>query len=380
MQSYSEIPLTELSAHAACFREALQAICESPSFKNSVKSCEFLRHIVLHTLDGDTDELKERLIGMRLLGREATYDTGSDAGVRVRANDVRKRLIAYNTEMDGRVDYTLELPSGTYVPRFLHKSSAIATISYMPEAPVVVSESHPVQAPLTLQLLAAPTVIAFFLCIICMRWQLAREHPFATFWQSAFQRHSVHLYVPSGQGSHLEDAGMRDEIQAMAPFLNLAGQFGSEISLSGDARVAAGDTLISIGSLTDAPASMPHANGTADKSFSTRVRLAFVDTDHGRRIFDRTTSTFYPLTGASAALLTISNGISRSIRIEGTDEASIDSAVRLLCLRDTFPEQLADDISGPETTQILLPLGAKSTPIIFRSSNVEPDAETGLAR
>lgn len=47
------------------------------------------------TLHGNVDELKERLIGIALLGREACYDTGSDAGVRVRANDVRKRLAAY---------------------------------------------------------------------------------------------------------------------------------------------------------------------------------------------------------------------------------------------------------------------------------------------
>src|SRR3984957_11528297 len=96
MKSYTQIPLSELTQYTTDFREALQAVCESPAFKSSPKSCEFLRYIVHHALSGDTDELKERLIGMSLLGREASYDTGSDAGVRVRANDVRKRLAAYN--------------------------------------------------------------------------------------------------------------------------------------------------------------------------------------------------------------------------------------------------------------------------------------------
>src|SRR5271163_4199496 len=118
MQSYTEIPLSELTQYATNFREALQAVCESPAFRTSPKSCEFLRHIVHRALSGDTDELKERLIGMSLLGREAAYDTGSDAGVRVRANDVRKRLTAYNTAATRIHGFAFDLPSGSYVPRF----------------------------------------------------------------------------------------------------------------------------------------------------------------------------------------------------------------------------------------------------------------------
>jgi hypothetical protein len=104
MQSYTEIPLSERTQYATNFREALQAVCESPAFRTSPKSCEFLRHIVHRALSGDADELKERLIGMSLLGRAATYDTGSDAGVRVRANDVRKRLAVHNKAKMGTVD------------------------------------------------------------------------------------------------------------------------------------------------------------------------------------------------------------------------------------------------------------------------------------
>ena len=123
MQNYTEIPLAELSLYALPTRDALQAICESAAFRTSPKSCEFLRHIVNRSLSGDTDELKERLIGMSLLGREATYDTGSDAGVRVRANDVRKRLAAYNVATAGLSSFTFDLPSGSYVPRFLTRAS-----------------------------------------------------------------------------------------------------------------------------------------------------------------------------------------------------------------------------------------------------------------
>ena len=61
--------------------KALGDVCDSAPFKTSPRSCEFLRHIVHRSIAGEVDELKERLIGMSLLGREATYDTGSDADV-----------------------------------------------------------------------------------------------------------------------------------------------------------------------------------------------------------------------------------------------------------------------------------------------------------
>src|ERR1700744_2874412 len=104
-----EIPVAEIQRYAPEIENALGKICQSSFFRTSPKSCEFLRHIVRHALLGTVDELKERLIGITLLGRETTYDTGSDAGVRVRANDVRKRLNTYNvaTETPG---VTLDLP------------------------------------------------------------------------------------------------------------------------------------------------------------------------------------------------------------------------------------------------------------------------------
>src|SRR5271156_2619148 len=134
MQSYTEIPLSELTQYATNFREALQAVCESPAFRTSPKSCEFLRHIVHRALSGDADELKERLIGMSLLGREATYDTGSDAGVRVRANDVRKRLTAYNAAKIRVGSFAFDLPSGSYVPRFYRATTLFLQIEAGAEA------------------------------------------------------------------------------------------------------------------------------------------------------------------------------------------------------------------------------------------------------
>ena len=375
MQSYTEIPLSELRQYAPNFREALQAVCESPSFRTSPKSCEFLRHVFDRALNGDTDELKERLIGMSLLGREATYDTGSDAGVRVRANDVRKRLAAYNTSKTRASGFAFDLPSGSYVPRFYRATALFLTAEAGDEAIRDPAGPYEMEMPLPLQRLAAPTVIALFLCVICLRWQMAQEHPFITFWQMVFQGHTVRLYLPPTENSGDRPLVAMQEIQAIAPLLNLAGQFHTQLSFTRDATARDGEVLISIGMASESKPEIKFSEATTeDLSPHDASRLAIIDTAGGRRIFDRTDSKVYPTAGNSAALLTISNRPIRSIRIDGTDEASVDSLVRLLCERDSFPDGLVDGT----TSQVIFPMDPSSQPIVFRDS--APAAQTNMEK
>ncbi len=371
MQSYTEIPLSELTQYATNFREALEAVCESPAFRTSPKSCEFLRHIVHRALSGDADELKERLIGTSLLGREATYDTGSDAGVRVRANDVRKRLAVHNKAKTDGSRFTFDLPSGSYVPRFFRE--ATLPLEAQAEPVGIQAEPYEVDVPLTLQRLSAPTFIALFLCVICLRWQIAQEHPFTTFWQGVFQGHDVRLYLHPEQSNGRNQLIAMQEIQTTVPLLNLAGQFHSQLNLTEEPAATAGEALISIGFVSESGIEIKPSQPTPlDAS-----RLAIVDTVDGLRIFDRTALKPYPA-GSSAALLTISNGPSRSIRIDGTDEASVYSLIRLLCERDTFPEGLADSLADGTITQVVFPMAPHSQPAIFRDSF--PATQTSIGK
>lgn len=96
----------------------LQHILDSEFFRGSRRSCQFLHHIVTVTQSGRGGELKERNVGVELFGRDPSYDTGEDAIVRVKANEIRRRLAQYNSLAGAEQKVRIELPPGSYVPEF----------------------------------------------------------------------------------------------------------------------------------------------------------------------------------------------------------------------------------------------------------------------
>ena len=364
--SHIEIPLSEVEPYAPHFREVVEVVCESRFFKPSPKSSEFLRHIVHRTLEGNTSELKERLIGMSLFGRVATYDTGSDATVRVRANDVRKRLASYNEAHRDSNMSCLELPAGSYVPRFYRSANSAHTA----EVAISTEEAEPVsstQLPqLSLQQLAMPTLCALFLCVIFLRWQVAQEHPYNAFWQGVFRNGHVSLYLPAVEASSGTQPLLRlQQVQMSSPLFNLAGQFHSQIALVDTPQKANGDLLI----VVNGPP--PHYQGAPvaqAREGLTTDRLIVEDTPEGAKILDRDNPGVRPALSKSAALLTVENTPHRRIEIEGTDNAAIQNAVRLISERDAFPDILADDRQADGTTQMILPTAAGDQPIVFRDA------------
>jgi hypothetical protein len=96
----------------------LERIVQSPAFRGTRRSREFLQYIVRNTLEGRGDCLKERSIGTDVFGRPPDYDTGDDSIVRVKASEVRKRLAQYYRETRDRGPAVIELPPGSYVPEF----------------------------------------------------------------------------------------------------------------------------------------------------------------------------------------------------------------------------------------------------------------------
>ena len=99
-------------------RFELQRILASPLFQGSKRCHDFLQYIVTSTLDGKLDGLTERFLGAELFGRRIDYDTKSDSIVRVRANDVRRRLTEYYADQHSTPKVVINLGAGGYVPEF----------------------------------------------------------------------------------------------------------------------------------------------------------------------------------------------------------------------------------------------------------------------
>ncbi len=106
------------SEQIAFVRSELNSILKSQYFSGSKRCQDFLEFIVNHALEGNYDYLTERFLGAELFGRPINYETGSDSIVRVRANDVRRRLTAFYAGAHATAPVVIELISGSYVPEF----------------------------------------------------------------------------------------------------------------------------------------------------------------------------------------------------------------------------------------------------------------------
>lgn len=102
----------------AAVKAELNKMISAPFFSQSARCRRFLSHVVLQTLSGKTDQLKERMIGISVFDRANDYNTGEDAIVRVTANEVRKRIGQFYQESRARHSVQIDLPRGTYVPEF----------------------------------------------------------------------------------------------------------------------------------------------------------------------------------------------------------------------------------------------------------------------
>jgi TolB-like protein/Flp pilus assembly protein TadD len=104
-------------------RHHLKEVIASHAFAGSKRTQDFLHLIVEHALEGEVDSLRERMIGAEMFGRPIGYDTGNDSAVRVKATELRKKLAEYYLETDRKPAVRIELPRGSYVPKFIFEQS-----------------------------------------------------------------------------------------------------------------------------------------------------------------------------------------------------------------------------------------------------------------
>lgn len=242
----------------AAILDQLARLLESPHFSHSRRFPSFLRFVVQKTLSGETDELKERVLGIEVFGRDSDYDTGSDPIVRVTAGEIRKRIAQYYTEPEYESELRISLAAGSYVPQFQWPGKAANFLPASgnpagPERPTVESfaaRSRHLQFLIAVALLAASLLGAAGVLI----WQYF-ERPVALveFWAPVLNSNNPVLLCIADQSQYssiaLRDADdpdheivLHDNLTAMViddltPVVRIAGILqsnGKKYSLRGE--------------------------------------------------------------------------------------------------------------------------------------------------
>jgi len=130
-------------------REHLESLLTDPLFNNSKRLPAFLRYVVKEALEGVPEaQIKERTLGVVVFGRPLDYDTNADPVVRMTAGEVRKKLAQYYyANHDQNVQ--IEVPLGSYMPRFRFSHPTVTPEPEVVAQPVSVPAQLVPQEPIT---------------------------------------------------------------------------------------------------------------------------------------------------------------------------------------------------------------------------------------
>lgn len=123
MPAFSSEPETEIwtpsnELERGAVQQQVEHLLASPLFHSSKRYPQFLRFVVARALEGQTDQLKERILGVEIFDRPPDYDTNRDPIVRVTAAEIRKRIEQYYQDPKHGQEIRLFLTAGSYAPQF----------------------------------------------------------------------------------------------------------------------------------------------------------------------------------------------------------------------------------------------------------------------
>jgi hypothetical protein len=134
-------------------RDALRTILQTPTFSRSGQLRNFLSFICEMEISGRSAEISEYLIGVEALGRPAGYSTSDDSTVRRHAHALRQKLEEVYAEEAAAMPLRIELPKGSYVPRFVEAAPPEAAV---PALPLNGHAAEPAALPASLEERPAP--------------------------------------------------------------------------------------------------------------------------------------------------------------------------------------------------------------------------------
>ena len=345
--------------------EELERVCGSVYFRSSRRSCEFLQYVVRVTLDGRVDSLKERSIGIDLLGRDSSYEPSSDATVRVRANEVRKRLSSYYTSAmacDDPRELQIDLPLGSYVPKFLPiadhaKPARPALPHFLAEHPAIPAEiPEPrgipqIVPPVAALTLIRPALLALLVCTLMLRHQLENREEYLRFWDRLLSGRNAMVLAVAPQ----DRPGLASSLY---PLIWVAGRYGVDAILQEDSLVGANPEAASsvrVGYVTPTEAVsdrrlrwvLTDPEGEAGSVKTTQTRTWLVDRNPGNGK-PGTSAAF-----TSVALLTIFPESKSILLVGGTDADAIRHLLEELTMGSDFPAGMVERIEHLDSRHVL---------------------------
>ncbi len=107
----------------------LERILASRILASSPRQQALLRHIVVETLEGRGDRLKEFSLAIDVFARPSTFDPRVDSIVRVQASRLRSQLADYYAKEGAAETVRIEIPAGGYLATFSRMTPKAAAAS-----------------------------------------------------------------------------------------------------------------------------------------------------------------------------------------------------------------------------------------------------------
>jgi serine/threonine-protein kinase len=105
-----------------CIRAELERVLTSKPFAHSARLSRFLRFTVERAAEGEGDQLKEYVLGLRVFDRDESFDPRIDPIVRVEAHRLRTKLKLYYGAEGVTNPLRIEFPKGGYAPAFIPRT------------------------------------------------------------------------------------------------------------------------------------------------------------------------------------------------------------------------------------------------------------------
>ena len=104
-------------------RAAVDEVLASETFARSEQLRNFLRYVCDRALAGQGKEINEYSVAVEALGKDAGFSPGDDSSVRRSAYELRQKLQKYYDVEKRDAATRVELPKGSYTPRFVETGS-----------------------------------------------------------------------------------------------------------------------------------------------------------------------------------------------------------------------------------------------------------------